>query len=93
MRQETPHMSEYIQRIQIIFSDVLLRRVDSTKTDLLETGILDSMALIELLFNLEEQFGLTLDIIDLDLDNLRSIEKIAELVMTRQEQVVNSATR
>ncbi len=68
-------MSEYIQRINNIFSDVLLRDVDSPKTDLFETGILDSMALVELLLNLEQQFGLTIDIIDLDLENFRSMEK------------------
>jgi acyl carrier protein len=86
-------MSEYIQRIHFIFSDVLLREVDSPKTDLLDTGILDSMALVELLLNLEQQFSLVIDITDVDLDNFRSIETIAELVATRQEQVVNAGTR
>ena len=83
-------MSDYIQRIQAIFSDSLLRKVDSPKTDLLETGILDSMALVDLLLNVEQQFGVTIDVVDLDLENLRSIEKIAELVTKRQEQVVHA---
>jgi D-alanine--poly(phosphoribitol) ligase subunit 2 len=73
-------MSNCVERIQNIFSQVLYREVQSPQVDLFETGLLDSMGLIELLFNLEQQFGLQLDISHLDLDQFRSIESIANLV-------------
>ena len=79
-------MSDCIKQIQIIFSDILLREVDSPTTDLLDTGILDSMALVELLASLEQKFSLTLNIIDLDLENFRSIQSIGEFVSATQKQ-------
>ena len=79
-------MSDCITQIQTIFSDVLLRKVDSPTTDLLDTGILDSMALVELLASLEQKFSLTLNIMDLDLENFRSIESIGEFVSATQKQ-------
>ena len=38
------------------------------------------MGLVELLFNLEQQFGFQPDINNLDFDQFRSIESIANLV-------------
>jgi D-alanine--poly(phosphoribitol) ligase subunit 2 len=73
-------MSTCVERIQNIFSQILYREVESPQVDLFETGLLDSMGLIELLFNLEQQFGFQLDITHLDLDQFRSIESIANLV-------------
>ena len=86
-------MSDCIQRVNAIFNDVLLRPVGSPHTDLMETGILDSLALVELLFNLEQQFGLTLDISSLDLDHFRSVTAIAELVSSRSDALANSGRR
>ena len=79
-------MSDCISQIQTIFSDVLLRKVDSPTTDLLDTGILDSMALVELLASLEQKFSLSPNIIDLDLENFRSIQSIGEFVSASQKQ-------
>lgn len=73
-------MSNCIEQIQTIFSQVLYREVQSPQSDLFESGLLDSMSLIELLFSLEQQFGFQPDINDLDLDQFRSIENIAKLV-------------
>ncbi|HEX4169656.1 MAG TPA: phosphopantetheine-binding protein [Bryobacteraceae bacterium] len=73
-------MSKCVESIQNIFSQVLYREVQSPQVDLFETGLLDSMGLVELLFNLEQQFGFQPDIGNLDLDQFRSIESIANLV-------------
>jgi acyl carrier protein len=35
---------------------------------------------VELLFQLEKEFGLRIDIEDLDLDDLRTLERIARLI-------------
>jgi acyl carrier protein len=58
--------------------------------DLLETGILDSMALVELLTSLEEKFGVSVNVLDLDLENFRSIQAIERFVVTSLEKAVKN---
>ena len=48
--------------------------------NLLEEGYLDSLLLVELLLLLETEFGIILDLEELDLDCLRSVNSITELV-------------
>lgn len=69
-----------IEEIQKLFAEKLSRPVGSPDDDLFETGILDSMVLVELLLQLEQSFGLTISIADLDLDRIRTVRSIAELV-------------
>ena len=73
-------MSNCIAAIQDIFAKQLLLSDVSPSTELLDSGILDSMRLVELLFHLEQRFGYSPNLADLDLGNLRSIESIADLV-------------
>lgn len=69
--------------IQKLFAEKLSRPVGSPDEDLFEAGILDSMVLVELLLQLEQTFGLSISIADLDLDSIRTIRRIAELVDTQ----------
>jgi acyl carrier protein len=48
--------------------------------DLVASGHLDSLALVELLFEVEQKLDVTPSLDDLDLDNLRTPRSIAELV-------------
>lgn len=48
-------------------------------TDLLELG-LDSMTCVEVVVNLEEEFGITVDEEDLLVENMSSIQQLIELV-------------
>jgi acyl carrier protein len=54
--------------------------VPSPHFDLLETGLLDSLKLVELLTQLEMQFGTQIDINDLDINTFRSIASISEFL-------------
>ena len=74
-------MADYVGEIQTIFSNVLMREGVLPTTDLLETGLLDSLGMVELLFHLEQRFGFTANFTDLDFENFRSIERIAEMVV------------
>ena len=58
----------------------LLVEVDSPDMDLLANGALDSMRLVDLLLLLEQRFGLNAPLETLDLENFRSVRKIAELI-------------
>ena len=64
--------------------DVLVRGLHtepaSVETDLIDSGLLDSLALVELLFAIEQEFGVTLDLAEFDIDNFRTIRRIGETI-------------
>jgi len=72
-------------------ADVFLRSlnldVPSPDTDLFETGLLDSLAFVELLVGIEREFSVTTSVEDLEVDNFRSIARIAEFVAARMASV------
>lgn len=68
------------QEILRVFRDVMSVEVPSRKTDILETGLLDSLALVTLLVELEERFGVRIDLETLDLEDLRTVESLGAVV-------------
>ncbi|HZM33830.1 MAG TPA: phosphopantetheine-binding protein [Burkholderiales bacterium] len=52
-------------------------------TDLIETGLLDSLRLVELLLHIELELGSRIAIEEIDLDDLRSVARIARLIAAR----------
>jgi acyl carrier protein len=72
------------QQIAAFFVEHLNVDVPSAQTDLIDTGILDSLKFVDLLLHVEQKFGAKVDMGDLDLDNFRSIEKIADFVARRR---------
>jgi acyl carrier protein len=66
-------------RIERIFQDALGVVVTSPATDIIADGILDSLALVTLLFELEQEFSIAIPL-DLDIESLRTIECLTELV-------------
>lgn len=53
------------------------REVRSLDEDLFDAGHLDSMAFVELLSRLEDAYGITVDIAELELDAFRTVRSIA----------------
>jgi acyl carrier protein len=80
----------FIQEIQRLFLQTLSVRVDAVEADLLQTGILDSMTLVQLIASLEERFGLQLPMEDLELESFRSLSTIAQLIVNHKEKVSTS---
>src|SRR2546423_302508 len=76
-------MNAIIGRLGALFVESLHIEAPSPDTDLFETGILDSLQLVELLVQLEQRFGFKIKIDDIDLDDLRTLAGIAGLVATR----------
>lgn len=72
-------------RITRLFATALNLDVPSADTDLFETGALDSLALVELLLQLEQQFGVTTSVEDLDVQNFSSIRHIAAFVAAQTD--------
>jgi acyl carrier protein len=71
------------QQVAALFAEKLNLDVASAETDLIETGLLDSLALVELLAQLEESFDVSFSTDDMELENFRSITSIAMFVMQR----------
>ena len=63
-----------------LFLESLHIEAPSPDTDLFESGTLDSLQLVELLLQLERRFGVRIAIESIDLDRLRTLERIAKLV-------------
>jgi len=66
-----------------LINDQLLVEVGSPEDDLLASGVLDSLTLVQLLFDLERRFGVTIPLEELEIDDFRSINSIASLVEAR----------
>jgi len=75
-------VSEAQARVQAIFRDRMEVEVPSSDTDLFESGLVDSLTFVELLVHLEEEFGRRISLDELELEDLRSIDRIAR-VMSR----------
>jgi acyl carrier protein len=71
---------ESVKRIEGLMRDVLAITPDGIDEDLIESGLLDSMALVELLHAIEQEFTVELPLEDLDVDLLRSVRGIASYV-------------
>lgn len=74
---------ELVEKVAAIFSQYLNIEAPSSDTDLLVTGMLDSLALVELLLRLEQTFGVRISVDDLELDDFRSLDSIARFVALR----------
>lgn len=76
---------EIKEKLADIFLQHLNIEVSASDTDLLATGIMDSLALVELILRLEQTFGARVSIDDLELDNFRSLDNIASFVAFHSE--------
>jgi acyl carrier protein len=79
------HDNATIERLGALFTDSFHIEVPSRDTDLLESGILDSLQFVELLLKLEQNFNLRIKIDDINLEDLRTLARIARLVDANSE--------
>lgn len=63
-----------------MFEENLNVSVPSAETDLLDTGLLNSVSFVELVMLLEERFGVTVPLDELELDQFRTIRQISAFV-------------
>jgi D-alanine--poly(phosphoribitol) ligase subunit 2 len=77
--------------IRAVLRDHLTVMVDSADVDLLETGLIDSIGLVELILQLEDRFGVSLPMDALEIDDFRTINKIADLITRLSAAPVDQA--
>jgi len=80
---EIANTTSVLDRITELFAHALNVDVPSAETDLFDTGVLDSLAFVELLLHLEREFGIKIAVDDLEVDNFRSLRQIAAFVTER----------
>ena len=71
------------QEIESILKNQLRIDVPGPDADLLDSGLLDSLGLVDLIAAIERRFGIVVNLIDLDLDDIRTVNSIVELVGIR----------
>ncbi len=57
--------------------------VPTPQTDLFDSGILDSQRMVELILQVEREFGIKMNVEDFELEDFRSMESIASLLVRR----------
>ena len=67
-----------------LFREALAIEVPSPDTDLIETGRLDSVGVVELVLELEARFGVRVEMDALELDDFRTLRSIAAFVAERR---------
>jgi D-alanine--poly(phosphoribitol) ligase subunit 2 len=67
------------RRVIRVFHDAIGVEVSSPTLDLIEAGVLDSLGLVTLLFELEREFSVVIPL-ELEIDSLRTVETLASLI-------------
>ena len=69
-----------IEDLTRCFRERLNLIVESPDEDLFESGLVDSLSLVGLIYELEQQYGIKIDVLELDFEELRSLNRIADFV-------------
>ncbi|HEX2112432.1 MAG TPA: phosphopantetheine-binding protein [Gaiellaceae bacterium] len=68
------------ERVRRLLAETLNVEVSSDEMDLIDTGVIDSLALVELLVALEREFEVTIPFDELEIDTFRSVRSIGEFI-------------
>jgi D-alanine--poly(phosphoribitol) ligase subunit 2 len=83
-----PHDSQLMSGIYAALRDRLLVIVGSADVDLFDTGLVDSVGLVELILELEDRFGISLPMDNLEIDDLRTVRRIADLILRVSDESI-----
>jgi acyl carrier protein len=72
--------AEVVAVIERIFSETLSITPPAPEVDIIDAGLLDSLGLVTLLFEIEQELGVQMPLESLEVDDFRSIEAIARLI-------------
>jgi len=73
-----------VHNLTRLFREKLFIDVPSIDTDLIESGLLDSLQLVKLLLHIEQDLGYRIPLDEISLDDLRSLERIARVIAARR---------
>ncbi len=70
-----------------LMADVMEIRVPAVDTDLFNEGFLDSLNYVRLIVELQQTFEVPISLAEVDVDQFRTVEQIAEVVIGRQAEL------
>ena len=73
------------QRVSTIVAEELQIDPPELEENLIEEGLIDSMLFVSLLTRLEEEFGLTITLESIDVENFSSVAKITDFVVASSD--------
>jgi D-alanine--poly(phosphoribitol) ligase subunit 2 len=73
--------AEVVAIIERIFNDTLSISPPAPEVDIIEAALLDSLGLVTLLFEIEQELSVQMPLDTLEVDDFRSIGQIARLVI------------
>ena len=68
------------QELTAIFLGRFDTRIASKDVDLLETGLVDSVRIVELVLEIERHFGVSLPFEELEIEDFRTVSRLAERI-------------
>jgi acyl carrier protein len=75
-----PDLDVICKTLKDLFADKLNLDVPSYDAELLQSGLLDSMMLVELFVAIEQEFGVTIAVDSLDIEQFGSLASIAKMI-------------
>ena len=84
IEQRAAELAGLRDEVAALFADGLRIEVPSHDTDLLATGLLDSLGFVDLLLAFERRFGVQVAMESLEPDNFRSVAAIAEFIVAQR---------
>jgi len=79
----TMTVNDIQKKVSRILSGTMNLNVPGPDADLVASGQLDSLSLVDLLLHLEQSFGIAVSLEGLEIDELRSVTRISGLVAKR----------
>ncbi len=76
--------AEVVAVINRIFNETLSITPPAPEVDIIDAALLDSLGLVTLLFEIEQELGLQMPLESLEVDDFRSIGLIAQLIVRMQ---------
>lgn len=78
----TPTAAELGSRITRLIRDTLHFDVPGADTDLMASGLIDSMGLVTLVVDLEQEFGCEIPLEAFDIECFRSVDRMASFMQS-----------
>ncbi|MBV9336852.1 MAG: acyl carrier protein [Solirubrobacterales bacterium] len=69
-----------IDRVRRVFEDALSVAAPEPEIDIVQSSLIDSLGLVTLLFELEREFGVTVPLESLEVDDFRTIGNLARTI-------------
>jgi acyl carrier protein len=74
-----------VRDLTTLFREKLFIDVPSADTDLIESGLMDSLQLVQLVLHVERELGYRIPLDEIDLDDLRSLARLARVISQKAE--------